>query len=168
MRHADKRLPVHLAIAACTFFFLAGQAFLPLLGIQNDEALFGSAFLQPFAGYSVPLGHSHLPLMLMSYLGTLKAWIYRAVFAVFQPGVWSLREPALLFGVAGVWLFFLLLRRIAGARAAVIGCGLLAVDAKLLQAAAGYRRRILAVIPDSFGRPTYEVYQFVDSDVTRN
>ena len=48
---------------------------------------------------------------------------------MFRPGVWSLREPALLFGAAGLWLFFLLLRRMAGARAAVIGCGLLAVDA---------------------------------------
>ena len=132
MRHTDKRLPVRLAIAACTFFFLAGQAFLPRLGIQNDEALFGYAFLQPRAGYIVHLGHSSLPLMLMSYLGTLKAWIYRPVFAVFQAGVWSLREPALLFGVASLWLFFLLLRRIAGARAAVIGCGLLAVDAMYL------------------------------------
>ena len=86
MRHTDKRLPVRLAIAACTFFFLAGQAFLPLLGIQNDEALFACAFLQPRAGYIVRLGHSNLPIMLMSYLGTLKAWIYRPVFAVFHAG----------------------------------------------------------------------------------
>jgi 4-amino-4-deoxy-L-arabinose transferase-like glycosyltransferase len=136
MRTTDPRLPARLAMAACTFFFLAGQAFLPLLGVQNDEALFGCAFLPPRAGYIVQLGHSHLPLMLMSYLGTLKAWIYRPVFAVFQPGVWSLREPALLFGAASLWLFFLLLRRMAGARAAVIGCGLLAVNAMYLLTAA--------------------------------
>jgi hypothetical protein len=132
MRSTDPRLPVRFAMAACAFFFLAGQAFLPLLGIQNDEAIFECAFWQPRGGYMVRLGHSHLPLMLMSYLGTLKAWIYRPIFAVFPPGVWSLREPAVLFGVASLWLFFLLLRRIAGARAAVIGCGLLAVDALYL------------------------------------
>ena len=36
-------------------------------------------------------------------------------------------------------------------------------NAKLLKAAegAGYRSEMLAVIPDSFGRPTYEVYRFV-------
>jgi 4-amino-4-deoxy-L-arabinose transferase-like glycosyltransferase len=131
-RSTDPRLPVGLALAACALFYLEGQAFLPLLGIQNDEAIFAYAFLQPRGGYTVRFGHSHLPLMLMSYLGTLKAWIYRPIFAVFAPSVWSLREPALLFGVASVWLFFLLLRRIAGARAAVIGCGLLAVDALYL------------------------------------
>ena len=132
VRDAKPRLPARFATAACIFFFLAGQAFVPLLGVQNDEALFGCAFLAPRSGYAVRIGHSHLPLMLMSYLGTLKAWIYRPIFAVFHPGVWSLREPALLFGAASVWLFFLLLRRIAGERAAVIGCGLLAVDATYL------------------------------------
>ena len=59
MRFTIQRLPAPFAIAACAFFFLAGQvSFLPLLGIQNDEALFGYAFLAPRAGYIVQLGHS--------------------------------------------------------------------------------------------------------------
>ena len=130
--HTDRRLSSRFAIAACIFFVLAGQPFIPLLGVQNDEALFGYAFLQPRTGFAVQLGHSRLPLMLMSYLGTLKAWIYRPLFAVLGSGVWTLREPALLAGAASIWLFFLLLRRMAGTRAATIGCGLLAVDALYL------------------------------------
>jgi 4-amino-4-deoxy-L-arabinose transferase-like glycosyltransferase len=70
--------------------------------------------------------------MQMSYLGTLKAWIYNPIFRVFGTGVSALRDPVLLAGVASVWLFFLLLRRVAGARAAIIGCGLLAVDSLYL------------------------------------
>jgi 4-amino-4-deoxy-L-arabinose transferase-like glycosyltransferase len=66
--------------------------------------------------------------MQMTYLGALKAWIYAPVFAIFGTGIFALRLPMLLAGAAGVWLFFLLLRRIAGDRAAVVGCGLLAVD----------------------------------------
>jgi len=124
----DRRLPVRLALAACAFFFLAAQPFLPLLGVENDEATFVSAFLSPRFGSTIRIGHFRPTIMLMPYLGTLKAWIYRPIFAMFRPGVWSLREPALAAGAASVWLFFLLLRRIAGARAAVIGCGLLAVD----------------------------------------
>ena len=38
----------------------------------------------------------------------------------------------LLAGVASVWLFFRLLDRIAGRRAAIIGCTLLAVDSTYL------------------------------------
>jgi 4-amino-4-deoxy-L-arabinose transferase-like glycosyltransferase len=121
------------ASAACIFFFLAGRAFLPHLGIQNDEALFAEVLYQPrAAAFMLHIGHSHVPLMLMSYLGTLKAWIYSPIFRAFGTGVSALRDPVLLAGVASVWLFFLLLRRVAGERAAIIGCGLLAVDSLYL------------------------------------
>jgi 4-amino-4-deoxy-L-arabinose transferase-like glycosyltransferase len=119
--------------AACIFFFLAGGAFLPHLGIQNDEALFASVLFQPRASaFTLHIGHANIPLMLMSYLGTLKSWIYGPIFRVFGTGVSALREPVLLAGVASVWLFYLLLRRVAGERAAIIGCGLLAVDSLYL------------------------------------
>jgi 4-amino-4-deoxy-L-arabinose transferase-like glycosyltransferase len=119
--------------AACIFFFFAGRALLPHLGVQNDEALFASAIYQPLAGaFMLHVGHSQVPLMLMSYLGTLKAWIYSPIFRVFGTGVSALRDPVLLAGAASVWLFFLLLRRVAGERAAIIGCGLLAADSLYL------------------------------------
>ena len=68
--------------------------------------------------------------MMMSYLGALKAWLYRPIFSLFGIGVWSLREPPLVAGALSVWLFYLLfLRRVAGPRAAaLIGCSLLAAD----------------------------------------
>jgi 4-amino-4-deoxy-L-arabinose transferase-like glycosyltransferase len=119
--------------AACLFFFLAGRAFIPHLGIQNDEALFATVLYQPRAAeFTLHIGHSQVALMLMSYLGTLKAWIYSPIFRVFGTGVSALRDPVLLAGVASVWLFYMLLRRVAGERAAVIGCGLLAVDSLYL------------------------------------
>jgi 4-amino-4-deoxy-L-arabinose transferase-like glycosyltransferase len=121
------------AWAACLFFFSAGRAFIPHLGVQNDEALFASVLYQPRAAdFVLHIGHFQVPLMLMSYLGTLKAWIYFPIFLLFGTGVSALRDPVLLAGVASVWLFFLLLRRVAGERAAIIGCGLLAVDSLYL------------------------------------
>jgi 4-amino-4-deoxy-L-arabinose transferase-like glycosyltransferase len=73
-----------------------------------------------------------LPLMLRNYLGTLKSWIYRPLLRYFGTGVRVTRIPALLAGVASLWLFYLLVRRVAGERAAMIGCGLLATDANYL------------------------------------
>lgn len=98
------------------------------LGLQNDEALFAGPLFPPKAANVVKIGHSRLPLMLMSYLGTLKTLIYRPIFAIWGTGVRATRVPMLLAGAGSIWLFFLLLRRIAGYRAAVIGCGLLAAD----------------------------------------
>jgi Dolichyl-phosphate-mannose-protein mannosyltransferase len=121
------------ALAACLLFLVTGSAFVSRLGIQNDEALFVNGIYKPyFVAYTFRLGRSHLPLMLMSYLGTPKSWIYRPIFALFGAGVSALRVPMLLAGVAGVWLFYLFLRRAAGVRAALVGCGLLAADSLYL------------------------------------
>jgi len=117
------------ALVASLLFFVTGSAFVSLLGPQNDEALFANGIFKPYAvAYTLQLGRSSLPLMLMSYLGTLKSWLYRPIFRLFGTGVTAMRLPMVLAGAAGVWLFYLLLRRVAGVRAALIGCCLLATD----------------------------------------
>jgi len=120
------------ALISCLFFLLAGRALLPHLGLQNDEALFAAPLFDPRAGYMIKIGHSRLPIMLMSYLGTVKSWIYAPIFHIFGTSISALRDPVLLAGVASVWLFYLLMLRVAGRRAAVIGCGLLATDSLYL------------------------------------
>lgn len=120
------------AAAASLFFLLAGQAFVPLLGVEADEALFGMSFLKPRYAAGIRVGHSTFPLMIMTYLGALKGWIYQPILRCFHTGVWTLREPMLLAGALSVWLFYLLLVRISGARAAAIGCTLLATDSLYL------------------------------------
>jgi 4-amino-4-deoxy-L-arabinose transferase-like glycosyltransferase len=70
--------------------------------------------------------------MLMSYVGALKAWIYGPLLRNLGSNLYTLRLPVVLAGAASLWLFFLLLRRIAGDRAALIGCAILATDALYL------------------------------------
>jgi 4-amino-4-deoxy-L-arabinose transferase-like glycosyltransferase len=122
--------PSRFAITACCLSFLVGQLFIPLLGLQGDEELFGSAFVGPPEGDWYL--HAGIPIEYDNYLGALKAWLYRPIIAVFGTGVWAQREPVLLATTVSIWLFFLLLRRMAGNRAAVIGIGLLASDAMYL------------------------------------
>ena len=121
------------ALIACLFFLSAGLALIPHAGIEDDEALFAEAIYQPRAElFAIHLGRSHVPLMLMNYLGALKSLIYKPILLIFGSGLYALRVPMLLAGAASVWLFFLLIRRIAGPRAALIGCCLLAVDSSYL------------------------------------
>jgi 4-amino-4-deoxy-L-arabinose transferase-like glycosyltransferase len=123
----------YCALAACTLFLVTGSFFLARLGVQNDEALFANGIYKPYAvAYTFQIGHSRLPLMLMSYLGTLKSWMYRPIFQVFGTGMAAMRAPMLLAGAASIWAFYLLLRRIAGERAGLVGCGLLAADSLYL------------------------------------
>ncbi len=122
-----------LAAIACIFFLLSGLAMAPLLGIEADETLFVQGIFAPRADlYAVRIGHSSIPLMLMNYVGALKSWLYPAIFHAFGAGVLALRIPMVLAGTVSIWLFFLLLRRIAGQRAALVGCTLLAADSAYL------------------------------------
>lgn len=123
-----------IAAAICVLSFAGiGCALIPFPGIQNDEALFAPAIYgQAGMAYEVSVFGIRIPLMVMSYVGALKSWLYAIVFSFWQPSVWSTRVPVVLIGAATVWLFYLLLARISSARAAVIGAAILATDSLFL------------------------------------
>ncbi len=117
----------------CIFFFCAGLFLIPHLGIENDEALFGQGLYHPRAElFFIQIGRSRIPIMLMSYVGALKSWIYGPILRFFGINLMTLRLPMLLVGTASIVCFFFLLRRIAGDFAAAIGTVLLATDAQYL------------------------------------
>jgi hypothetical protein len=105
---------------------------LPELGVQTDEALFTSGIFPPIDTYNVSVFKRQIPLMQMSYLGCLKAWLYIPVYGIVNPTVWNLRAPMLLAGAAAIALFALLLERVHGQQAAVFGAVLLACDTSFL------------------------------------
>ncbi len=127
-----RRIPVALAASLfCLLFFAEGLLFIPCFGLQNDETIFsGAIYPPPGALDSIRIfGPVHFPSMLMTYLGTLKAWLWLPILEAFGPSAWSVRVPALLAGALTVWLLFALVRRIAGVRAALTTAALLATDA---------------------------------------
>ena len=94
--------------------------------------MFSEVVYPPNAAHNLSVFRVKVPLMHMSYLGTLKGWLYTPLFHFFHPGVWSLRIPVLLAGVATLVLFAVFLRRIHGGAAAVFGAALLASDPSYL------------------------------------
>jgi len=108
------------ALAAIVALFIAtAMLFVSRPGIEADEAVVTGAGNYTFFG---------LPLMHFSYYGGLKTWLYLALFSLVKPSQVSLRVPMVLAAAAAVWLFFLLLDRTIGRRAAWIGALLLATD----------------------------------------
>ena len=115
-------------MAAALFLFLA-VVLLPYPGLQNDECLFA----QPYYGATAEDMKIHLfrrdvTLMLMSYLGTVKTLVFKPILKMWAPSVWSIRFPGLVTGAATIWMFGLLLYRLAGPFAAIAGAFLLALD----------------------------------------
>lgn len=125
---APRIRPIHVAWGLALLFFAAGQPFINRVGVEADEALFLSPLLEPRGALYLRLFHHNWPVLLMSYLGTLKTLIYNPLLHVFGNSLWVLREPVLLAGACTIVLFFLVLQRTSGDLAALIGCGLLATD----------------------------------------
>ncbi len=101
-------------------------------GIQEDEALFSIPFYSPIPSeYKIRTSHHDIPLMVMSYVGALKTWIYWPLVQWFGPSVWTVRLPVALAGTITVFIFYYLIRNLGGPRAAFAafaGALLLATD----------------------------------------
>ena len=131
-----KKLASRLLLSlSCCLTVLAGCILIPYAGIQMDEALFAGPYYQPVQKeFRIRLFHHNIPLMVMTYIGTLKTLIYWPLLAFFRSGfeahplraAWVLRLPTVLAGALTVWFFFYLANRSAGRRTAVIAALLLA------------------------------------------
>src|SRR5579862_1965153 len=123
------RVHSRVGLAACSLFILLAILYIPYAGIQADEALF-SAPLFPYIGKDLrlPLLPHHVPLMVMTYIGSLKTLLYWPIFRTFGANTWTLRVPVVLLGAITIFVFFQLARASGGTRAAAIGAFLLATD----------------------------------------
>jgi 4-amino-4-deoxy-L-arabinose transferase-like glycosyltransferase len=93
------------------FFILLSIGLIPYAGIQEDEALFSIPFFQPTAReFRVRIFHHTIPIMVMTYVGTLKTWIYWPLVRWFGSSVWAVRLPVVLAGAITVFVFYHLIR----------------------------------------------------------
>ena len=81
--HADR-----FAVALCLVFIGLGSLWVGELGIQNDEALFSAGIYPPTVDWA----------MVMTYVGTLKSYVFTPIFHVWRPSAASVRVPAVFLG----------------------------------------------------------------------
>ncbi len=105
---------------------------LSLPGLEYDEVLFANAALghldETFITYELKLGTLRLPLMLMNYIGALKAYLYFPVFEIFPVSPVTVRLPAILIGAISLLAAYLVLLRLTSQRIAFWVASLLATD----------------------------------------
>jgi hypothetical protein len=129
MSSATRRGLIALSVA----FVATGMLFVPRLGIEADEAIVANGLYDHGAAwYSWHIAGVEVPVMLISYLGALKTWLYKGVFLLAAPRPISLRFPMLVFAAAALWFFFEFLDRTIGRRGAWIGTLLLSTDTSYL------------------------------------
>ncbi len=124
-----KQIKWYAAIPSLLFLCL-GIAFLPLAGVQEDEVYFATAIYHlPMATvFDARLFDRQIPLMLLSYLGALKSWIYYPIFDRIRPSYLTVRLPMLLVAAVSIWIFIWILERLHGRKVARVGGILLATD----------------------------------------
>jgi 4-amino-4-deoxy-L-arabinose transferase-like glycosyltransferase len=129
-----QKLPAWLAPAlSVLLFLLTCLALIPYPGMQNDELFFsGPLYFADASFYRIEIAAHKIPIMVMSYSGALKTWLYAALFQFFEPNQWSVRIPVVLMGMGTIWLTWVWVRRVAGLRAANIAALLLATDTVFL------------------------------------
>jgi hypothetical protein len=121
---------------ASVLCILLSVSLIPYAGIQEDEALFSIPFFHPTAReFRVRLFHHTIPIMVMTYVGTLKTWIYWPLIHWFGSSVWAVRVPVVMAGAITVFVFYHLIRHVFAiqdgthaAFAASAGAFLLATD----------------------------------------
>jgi len=116
-------------LLACSLFFTLGVLLIPLAGLQSDEALFGAPLYPNINNYLwTRPWRIHIPVMEMSYLGSLKSFLYLPILETFGANIWTIRLPVVLAGALTIFLFYKLVHSSVGRNAAVFGAFLLATD----------------------------------------
>src|SRR5579883_1998323 len=91
------RTPRFGLLALSLAFIALGMPFVLRLGIEADEAMLANGIYDHGAPlYSWKFAGFELPVMLLSYLGALKTWLFNPYFALWAPSPLSLRIPSLL------------------------------------------------------------------------
>lgn len=124
--------PSRFLIFISTFYLLFSIAYINRPGLQYDEMLFTNASFgnvdNSFIESQWQFGPVKIPLMLMTYIGAVKAYLYAPLFKLFSPSALIVRLPAILLGLVALIFTYKLVFRLFGDKTAALTALLLATD----------------------------------------
>jgi Dolichyl-phosphate-mannose-protein mannosyltransferase len=102
-------------------------------GLQYDELLFINAAKGGMGSdLFIHARIGGIPILVMSYMGALKAWIYHPLLIAFPMGAATVRLPAVALGISGAVLLVAGLGRLFGRRAALLAAPVVLLDPTML------------------------------------
>ena len=117
MKKIENNLLVIFSIAI--FIYLAlSNIYNP--GLYYDEVLFSNAAFGGDSDLFIYKRIFGIPVMLMSYIGALKSWIYFPIFKYFLVDQFSVRFPMILIGGLTLFLNYKIIKELFGNSAAII------------------------------------------------
>jgi len=116
-----------LALSLLAFATAAGHA-IALPGLDYDELLFVNAATGGESSSFIYRRLFGVPVMLMQYIGALKAYLYAPIFALFGVTAATIRWPVIVGSMGSIVLTYALARLSLRPAAAAAAAGLLALD----------------------------------------
>lgn len=89
-------------------------------GVFYDELLYTNAALGMIDSNFVNLHIGSFPILLMDYIGALKAWIYYPIFRIFGVSVFSIRFPNIAFSSMTLVFLYMFVRKQMGKSTALL------------------------------------------------
>lgn len=126
------KLKQYLPLLLISVYIILSLIKLNYPGFQYDELLFGNAALGDFDGTFVYKKIYKFPLMLMPYIGALKAYFYYPIFLVFNPSYITVRLPMILLAAVSLWLIYKYVSKGAGFSVAVLSLLFLIADSNFI------------------------------------
>ena len=116
----------------CAIYLLFSFIFIDRPGLQYDETLFTNASLgnvdNTFIVAQWEIQHIKIPVMLMTYIGAIKAYIYMPILMLFSPSPLVVRAPTIVLGLITLIITYKLIFRLFGKQTALLAVLLLATD----------------------------------------
>jgi hypothetical protein len=101
-RISSPKAALWIVVSSSAFALAGGIALVPTVGLQYDEVLFVNGSTDATTTHFVNVRFGGIPILLMDYIGALKAWLYAPIFAVFGAGMESVRIPMIFAFVLSV------------------------------------------------------------------
>jgi 4-amino-4-deoxy-L-arabinose transferase-like glycosyltransferase len=111
-------------------FVLMGIILIQYPGLDGDELLFARPYFGQIDGgtHFMHVFRYQPDVMVLSYVGALKTFLYWPLFWIFRSSVYLVRLPMVLAGAATIVIFYKWAGRLAGPSGALIAATLLATD----------------------------------------
>jgi hypothetical protein len=126
------RIPSLVIVATLAFYVWVSVQHLHRPGLHYDEVFWVNAALGGLNDVFIHRRLFGVPVMLMEYIGALKAYLYFPIFKVFGVSVESIRLPAILLTLGAIALFVALVARQFGLKWAALLAILLATDPAII------------------------------------
>jgi hypothetical protein len=100
-------IPLFIIILSLLYFALLASRHIAIPGLYYDEVLFINAATGGTSPSFVSRRIFGVPVMLMSYIGALKAYFYFPIFKLFGVSAVTIRLPVIFISLISLWMIFI-------------------------------------------------------------